>query len=292
MTSNNSNNILSSHPLPKDKEEIISLWQTTFQDSDEFVNLFFSRVYKPENTLIIKSGDKIISALQMIPYKIKVADNIIPSAYVCGVCTLTTERGKGLMKMLMHEAIDNMRQKGYAITTLIPAHPWLFDIYKKFGYTHPINYNLESYSCEINSSNYTFTTYTDKYFSYFDRKQRERQCAVLHDTYDMENIIRDLKNDNGNAWIALHGNNPVGVAFGSPVSEKEVVIKEILYDNAQIKDALIHHILNTYNAENAKIRIHNTDLSENKKTHPYGLACILNKQITDIKDLCMTLMLD
>ena len=301
------------HPLPDDTAEMISLWQTTFQDSDEFVDLFFSRVYRPENTLIIKNEGKIVSALQMIPYEIKIADNIIPSAYVCGVCTLTLERGKGFMKTLMNEAMDDMRQKGYGITTLIPAHPWLFDIYKKFGYIHPINYNIECYSCEPGSddqhllqtvtSGYTLTPYTGEYFRYFDKKQRERQCAVLHNTYDVENIISDLVNDDGNVWVALHKDHPVGIAFANPISEKDITIKEILYDNTQVKEALIYHILNIYNAKTAKIRIPlqktlSTEINEisntyiSKRTYPYGLACTLDNRITDIKDLYMTLMLD
>ena len=284
--------INSSHPLRSDIAEMISLWQSVFQDSDEFVNLFFSRVYKPENTLVIKNGDKIVSALQMIPYEIKIADSIIPSAYVCGVCTLTLERGKGFMKTLMNEAMDDMRQKGYGVSTLIPAHPWLFDIYRDFGYTYPINHSLEYYTREVipESSDYTFIPYSDKYFPYFDKKQRERKCTVLHNEYDVETIISDLIHDNGNAWVALYGDTPVGIAFANPISENEVVIKEILYENTQIKEALIYHILSAYNVNTTKIRIPAHEA--NKKTYPYGLACILDNKITGINGLHMTLMLD
>ena len=306
----------SSHPLPEDREEMISLWQTTFQDSDEFAEMFFSRAYKPENTLVIKKDGKIISALQMIPYEIKNGDDIIPAAYVCGVCTLTFERGKGLMKILMNEAMDVMRRKGYGISTLIPAHPWLFDIYRKYGYIYPINYYTERYLSKNNPNNsdidkvrnndlscYTFKTYTGKYFPYFDKKQRERQSAILHNSYNIENILIDLTNDNGNIFVALYENNPIGIAFASPDSEKEVAIKEILYDNTQIKEALIYHILNFYNAEVAKVRLPKQEIpdqkintktlsNDSKKAYPYGLACILDKRITDITSLYMTLMLD
>ena len=314
---NNPISRISSLPLPEDRDEMLSLWQTTFQDSDEFADMFFRRVYKPENTLVIKKDGKIVSALQMIPYDIKNGDDIIPSAYVCGVCTLTLERGKGYMKILMNEAMDFMRQKGYYISTLIPAHPWLFEIYKKFGYIFPVNYSIERYNCKNNPkkpdtgnnqddndfSGYTFTTYADNFFPYFDKKQRERQCAVLHNAYDIENILRDLIHDSGNIYIAIRENIPVGIAFARPDSEKEVAIKELFYDSVQIKKALIYHILNIYDAETAKIRapqqetpdkeINATLLSTlNKKAFPYGLACILDKRITGITNLYMTLMLD
>ena len=321
-------NAVFSHPLQGDTAEMISLWQTTFQDSDKFTTLFFSRIYKPENTLVIKNDGRIVSALQMIPYKIKTTDGIIPSAYVCGVCTLTSERGKGLMKALMLEAMDNMLQKGYGITTLIPAHPWLFDFYKNLGYIHNINYRLESYSCEVNPdmqyktiksniqaveqshdyfSDIKIAHFTRKYFTYFNKKQHERRCAVLHNDNDINNIISDLINDDGNAWIALRNDTPVGIAFTCPISEKNVIIKEMLYDSILIKEALIHHILNIYKAKKVIIRIppqessttemyniSNAHLSVdlNKKIYPYGLANILDKRITDINGLHMTLMLD
>ena len=327
METNNSYHRNSSHPLPSDTAGIKTLWQTTFQDSDEFVDFFFKRVYSSENTLVVKKNGTIVSALQMIPYEIKVADDIIPSAYICGVCTLPSERGKGLMKSLMYEAFEYMRQKGYGITTLIPAHPWLFDFYKNFGYEHPIKYNIEYYSLEHDSSkqfsqtttsehttvscqsniNTILTPYSDKYFPYLNNKQCERQCAILHNAYDIENIICDLKSDNGNAWISLHEDTPVGIAFVNPISDNDIIIKDILYDNTRAKEALIYQALNTHNAKTAKVRVplqetNTTKISGiadmrlsgciNKKTFTYGLACLLDKRINDIKDLYMTLMLD
>ena len=282
---------LPSHPLHTDKDKLKSLWQTVFQDSEEFANLFFNRVYRPENTLIIRKEDSIVSALQMIPYSMKIADRIIPSAYVCGVCTLTLERGKGLMNILINEAMEIMRQKGYCVSILIPAQPWLFDFYKRFGYTHPINYSIESYHINKDAttpSNYTYIPYTTRYYPFFDKKQCERQNAVLHDVHDMKNIIQDLINDNGNAWIALEEDTPVGIALAKPVSKNTVVVKEILCNNTQIKESLINNILNIYNAQTAEVRVP----ANTEKVYPYGLACVLDKSIVDISDIYMASMLD
>jgi predicted acetyltransferase len=314
-------NSISLVPHLDDKQKIADLWQEVFHDSDDFIELFFNRVYKPENTLVIKRDNRIISALQMIPYQLKIDHKIFPSAYICGVCTHPSERGKGIMNTLMTEAMEVMRQKGYLISTLIPAEPWLFDFYKKFGYTHPVNYDTETYSSGIQSVNtnnvlihisdhsaiwqtnktgYTFAECTtDKYFPYFDRKQHDRRCTVLHNKYDFDTIIRDLKYDRGATWVVLTENNPVGMAFAKPESGNTVCIKEIVYDNMSVKEALIAHILNQYHVRRAKIRIpFNPEKSpaiiqsHKQKTQPYGLACILDKQNRKITDLYMSLMLD
>jgi predicted acetyltransferase len=308
-----------SHSLPGDKQELADLWQDVFQDSKEFTELFFSRVFKPEHTLVVKRDNRIISALQMVPCEIKIADRILPSAYVCGVCTLPPERGKGIMNRLMAEAMNVMRRKEYVLSILIPAEPWLFDFYKKFGYTHPVNYKTETYSLatppmnaqgtpagsnddpvirRIAPPDYAFVEcVTDEYFPFFDRKQRERRCTVLHNAYDFETILRDLKYEQGSTWVALKANKPVGIAFAKPESEHAICIKEILYDDTRVKKMLIDHILNQYHARTATacVSVHPTEhppLSDNGKIHPFGLACILTRQDWDISGLHMALMLD
>ncbi|MDR2679544.1 MAG: GNAT family N-acetyltransferase [Tannerella sp.] len=296
----------SSFPLPEDKPEVAALWQEVFHDSGEFTDLFFSRVYKPENTLVTKKDNGIIAALQMIPYEIKTANGILPSAYVCGVCTRPSERGKGVMKALMTDAMAVMRQRGYAVSILIPAEAWLFEFYRRFGYSHPVDCGAETYSSAsppvqaadtfnivretVSASDYTFTECTaDKYFPYFDRKQRERPCAVLHDASDFETIIRDLACDGGHAWTALRANRPAGMAFAKPAAGNNVIIKEILYDSLPVKEALIRYILRRYNARTAEVRV---PRSAGENAGAYGLACILDNRTTNISGLYMTLMLD
>ena len=54
--------------MDNNKPQLIDLWRTSFDDSEEFIKLFFDRVYKKENALFIKKDGKIVSALQMLPY--------------------------------------------------------------------------------------------------------------------------------------------------------------------------------------------------------------------------------
>lgn len=54
--------------MDNNKPQLIDLWHTSFNDSEEFVELFFDHVYKKENALCIEKNGKIVSALQMLPY--------------------------------------------------------------------------------------------------------------------------------------------------------------------------------------------------------------------------------
>ena len=315
---------LSSNPLPEDKEEMISLWQATFKDSDEFTYLFFDRVYKPENALVIKKGGQIISALQMIPYEIKTDYEIIPSAYICGVCTHPSERGNGFMKKLMYEAIEIMRERIYKVSILIPAEQWLYDFYSQFGYVHQIKYIAETYTFDNQTKNtetnpslgqftldkqeysfsasyhggYLFKECTiENYYTYFNLKQRERKSSILHDYDDLTTISKDLTLDGGSVYIALEYDKPVGIAFVKPEQDNLIIIKDIAFNSIKTKDAIIHYIANLYKAQKIVVRIplyekNNSPKFVNSEVKPYGLACILDKHTMLPTDLFMTLMLD
>ena len=284
-----------SHPSPNDKDEIAKLWQDIFHDSDEYTDLFFNRVYKPENTLVIKHNECIVSALQMIPYPVKLNDTIIQAAYLCGLYTHPLERGKGLMKTLMRYAMAEMKRRGYGLAIVIPAEPSLFIYYRNLGFTSPINHAIvfQSYGIYNNVWNrnapFTFEPCSNEHFPYFDRKQREREKTILHDEYDFETILRELKSDGGEAFAAIDNNRPAGMAFAIKSSQNTVLFKEIFADNEKIHEALLRHACRLFDANNVKIILPATP---EKETTPYGLACIIDNQCDSLNNIYMSLMLD
>ena len=68
--------------MDNNKPQLIDLWRTSFDDSEEFIKLFFDRVYKKENALFIKKDGKIVSALQMLPYHDLLWDGDIRKLYI------------------------------------------------------------------------------------------------------------------------------------------------------------------------------------------------------------------
>lgn len=278
------------------RRQLETLWQTVFHDSDEYVRMFFDRVYQPENTFVIEQEDRgIVAMLQTIPYEVKIESAILPCAYVCGVCTHPSERGKGYMKALMREAMHAMRKRGFALSLLIPAEPWLFEVYRRCGYTVPINVGVEHYVADRmmeQADTYRIVPCPEKmYDSYFDLAQRCRRCAVLHDATDFETIRLDCLADGGHVWVALDEDRPVGIAFEAPESSTNVLIKEILYDDPAVKDALIRYILIRHRAQTAFVRVPH---SAGRPAKPYGLACPLDETVkpSDLQRVFMSLMLD
>ncbi len=115
----------------QEKAEIYNLWHICFGDTKKYMDWYFSKVYKTENTLALYCDGKIASSLQIIPYTLKLKDKEILCGYVAGVSTLPQFRYRGFSKALMEKADEVMKERGYSAAFLIPFN---FDFYKKHGY--------------------------------------------------------------------------------------------------------------------------------------------------------------
>ena len=275
------------------KQQIIDLWKLSFGDTDEFIQLYFDRVYKEENTFVIKKGGKVVSALQILPYEMTYCGTTIPVGYICGVCTEPSERGKGLMNQLMVQALEEMSNRNYALAILIPASARLFDFYRRFEFANAFDYAIEDVYREIpenrgylkstqmlrlRSAQVTQNRQIDadnKYiYAYYNLKQCERDCCVLHSAYQFETVRQDWMLGKGEIWVAFENEQPVGLAFLILRTPETVTIREIMYDRADIKYQLVQSILNHYQLPKAEIRT----LPSPPNSIPYAMARMIDNE--------------
>ena len=107
-----------------------ALWQEAFGNTEAFTDLFFTLGFSPERCHCILENDVPVSALywfdcQLEGHKL---------AYLYGVATLKSHRGKGLATRLMWETHEILRQRGYSGAILVPEQESLSPFYKKLGY--------------------------------------------------------------------------------------------------------------------------------------------------------------
>lgn len=118
-----------------DYEELKNLWQTSFDDSREVLDSFFDKTVSPGEVVAIFEGEKAVSALYLLPYRI-----ICPTGqsfyayYVYGVCTHPDYRGQGLMKKLFDFADSYAEKTAVDYLFLVPAEKSLFSLYEKAGF--------------------------------------------------------------------------------------------------------------------------------------------------------------
>lgn len=274
---------------------MMRLWQDTFGDSDAFVRLFFTRVYRPQNALTTCRDGRLAAMLHIIPYALRIGHRTLPAAYICGVSTRPEARGQGLMTALMRRALRTMRRRGFALTTLIPAEPWLFDVYARLGYVHPIPARDEWISTDglpLAPTPIRVATCTDtRFYADFDRLQRRRPCAILHTARDFDTIRLDCESDGGRVLVALVDGRPAGFLFEAPEEGGVVRVKELLADSADAEMALLCAAAMRHGATQLRIR---RPPQPGCPSQPYGLAARLDDRLSaaNIDRLHMALMLD
>lgn len=106
------------------------LWQEAFNEPQDFTDLFFSVGYSPQRCHYIPENGVPVSALYW--FDCELSGHKL--AYIYGVATLKSHRGKGLAGRLLNETHEILRQQGYAGAILVPSGAALFDFYRQFGY--------------------------------------------------------------------------------------------------------------------------------------------------------------
>jgi len=263
------------------KKQIKALWQKCFDDTEEFVEFYFSRVYKDANAMSIERDGKIVSALQMIPYTMTWCDTEITLAYISGACTDPAYRGKGLMGELLHKSFHEMHRLEYDITALIPANAPLFEFYRPYGYTEIFNYTLQTIDCETFMPENYHTGFhlltkesATEWFPYFDRKLREHSSCVLHTLEDFTHNIIDTTMAKGHVvGLTDEKNEPIGIVF-TTATEEEAYIKEIIYEDDRVKSSLLYKVTELYRTS----KIINKTLPSSTNSTRYGMAMVLNKE--------------
>ena len=274
---------------------MMRLWQGIFGDSDAFVRLFFTRVYRPANALTLTRDGCLAAMLHIVAYRLRVGHRTLPAAYICGVCTRPEARGQGLMTDLMRRALRTMRRRGFALTMLIPAEPWLFDVYARLGYVHPIptcDERIATADLPPAPPDVRIAPCTDaRLYAAFNRLQRRRPCTILHSRRDFDTIRQDCESDGGSVLVALADERPVGFLFEAPEEGGVVRVKELLAADRGTETALLRAAAMRHNATHLRVR---RPPDPNRPAQPYGLAALLDARLSaaDIERLHMALMLD
>ena len=200
--------------------------------------------------------------------------------YIYGACTLPSERGQGLMRQLIQKAFEVMESRKVALTVIIPADPWLFDYYRDLGYTEAFDYSEETYICpsEIALEQGVLVVppevpSMESLYNFFNKKQRERICYVLHGYDDFVTILRELQMSGGQMLTALNiEEEPIGMIFFYPVGDY-IYVKELMYDNDNIKNLLLQEATTQSKVEKAVCRTPFTGPG----TFPLGMARVLDR---------------
>lgn len=124
-----------------DMHEAKALWREAFGDSGRFIDWYFSNKVLPGNSLGVFDG-RLVSAMHLIPFRVCVQGKPLDSAFVAGAATAKANRGQGLMRALLLEALKLLKSRGTVMTYL---YPFKHSFYENFGWaTYSYVYNRDA----------------------------------------------------------------------------------------------------------------------------------------------------
>ena len=181
------NNVTEKYPLAqfedqqRIKKETKQLWKTVFNDSEEFMDMYFERVFKSEYNTTCQIEGRVVAALQTLPYTLLYHGHEVKTAYISGVSVEPAHRKQDVGNSLMHQMHFDIFHKGVVFASLIPAEKWLYDWYGKCGYAQEI----------------TCTPPIDDVkgmpFAQSDRWQRQKDCILLHTEEQWQTVQEDIR---------------------------------------------------------------------------------------------------
>lgn len=232
----------------KTREQVKSLWRLCFSDTEAFIEMYFRLRYNNEVNRVIRSGEEVIAALQMLPYPMTFCGEEVPTSYVSGACTHPDYRGRGVMRELLSQSFARMYRSDVLFSTLIPAEPWLFDYYASSGYAPVFQrieqsvpvFTLTSKSATGLSVEQT-TAYQEDAYRYLSGKLAQRPCCLQHTVADFKIVLEDLSMTGDSLFVARRDKEVVGVAVAYRYGT-HTVVNELVADEEQVKKELLHHV--------------------------------------------------
>lgn len=168
------------------------MWKTCFEDSDEYMELYFREKYRNENTLVYFDDHQAVASLQMLPYIFTFHQTEIPIAYFSGLCTLPEARKKGFMAALIRQAFEVLQQRQIPLAVLVPQEDWLLRFYDKFGFAQTFDAGTK----EIISLKQLWEKHPDDLpaaYREFDNDFREQDMTVQKTFDDFRAIMEEAK---------------------------------------------------------------------------------------------------
>ena len=120
---------------PDDLPTLRALWTLAFGDSEEYMDNFFRRYYRPERMVVLEEEGTVRAMTAWFD-----TDFLLPgggkyrAAYLYAVATHPACRGRGLAGELLARADDLFREMAIPAVTTVPAEPSLHNFFGANGF--------------------------------------------------------------------------------------------------------------------------------------------------------------
>ena len=123
---------------PDAVEQLKAIWRACFDAEEEYLHLYFSTRYRPDQTLVLEEDGQILGMLTLLPCTLRVFCQgewrLYRASYLFAVGTLPQAQGRQIATRLLQFADKYLQEQGIEAAVLYPAEPSLYRFYEKRGY--------------------------------------------------------------------------------------------------------------------------------------------------------------
>lgn len=275
-----------------EKTQVKNLWKYCFDDTDEYMDYYFTKRYEYENNYIIKDDDEVISSLMTNKYSLKINDEIKNVSYIVGVSSSAVHRGGGYASILIKRTLTELYEKGEDITMLMPIDSY---IYTRYGFANIYNMlelDIPIDRIKINKTNLKAVYYEDDIMEHLIEIYNKSMSSIgsyfARDDSYFQNMIDEVKLEGGKIIICYEDDRPIAYMIFYPKHEggetgfvREIFsLKKSGYDKlmeivkshyTQIKNVIVH----SYEKSNV-FYYFNADNKITYKIKPFMMSRVLN----------------
>lgn len=242
-----------------DKELAISLWKNCFNDSEKYINFFFSNHYKYNNFLLYEN----LGGLHLTPYNHCFFYSCELSWYIQGVAVFEKYRRKGILKNLMLKTIEDANKKGLREIFLIPANPKIYTPYD-FEFSHMLEkyYTTKNELCDFlkNDEYSIIEIFSDNLelnyqniLDFYHKNMKKFNSFIKKDLTNLKLFLAELHLEKSSFFYVKKNSIFVGL-FSLVPHEDNLELRDLFFDNKDILSNIFNFIYNSaYNFKNIVI---------------------------------------
>lgn len=124
------------HATRADLTSLKTLWNDAFGDSEGYIDLFFSSMFRPRDSYVARVNGEPVSALYLLDCEIRLDDHLFEGKYVYAAATGSLHRNKSYMARVVERAVAGSADQRMDFVGLVPASESLGGYYARFGFVN------------------------------------------------------------------------------------------------------------------------------------------------------------
>ena len=284
---------------PYDIKQLKELWDASFSDPMNYIDFVFDRIAETNDILVTELDGKVVAMLIMIPVKFVYKDDAVNTLYIFGAATEKKYQNRGIMSKMIADAELRAKKGDARLSILVPGEHYLFDYYKKRGYSSDFSLRCVSIRPGMLDNAVDLGDALEIDTLSPEDMHRIRGAALMnipHISWSLRQlsfVMEDSKmyNDHIASYMGDIGN---AYAFYG-IRNKKLYVKELLGSTVEAQQAVLKSLIEKYSPKYAYVNL--PELSRlfygEGEVRPYGMCKSLNvkNSIRDL-DAYMNLMLD